>query len=493
MFHSIKTKITLAISLTLLVCVTAYLIVGISMRADVYVEQSKKSNQLLVSLSVNQFNLQTDIVEGRVDEIKRIGEFFFRTQQAIPEVNTKETLNGKIIERFEDYSDLYRGGVWYRPFLYFENVQLYSPYVNRANGFVFTDSLDQGLEYQYFTTTKYLKSEGRLDKYKWEWNIGDHYNDGNYNHENDDDHIIRVSALMYGVVDDKVQEIGVSTIDLLTNDLLKTLSVIEQTNSFDIVLVDPDGPHIISTTLDHTDIAKHGEPSDWINEVLDSEKGLVKISPAVIGDVEYDLYHTMSDVGLVFVTMVPADTVGESLSALNTIDIVAASFFGMLVILLLYIALTRVTSPVQDLNEAVCKVAAGDLSVRVREGAKDEFGQLAQGFNSMTKTLHEQRVELEKKNVKLEERVRERTKEVEDKNAELESIKASLEDTVRERVLELEELKDSLEDLVVERTQELDRKVEELERQNKIMVGRELKMIELKEEIRTLKNKLGQV
>ena len=39
----------------------------------------------------------------------------------------------------------------------------------------------------------------------------------------------------------------------------------------------------------------------------------------------------------------------------------------------------------------------------------------------------------------------------------------------------------------------LQQKVDELERVNEIMVDRELKMIELKEEIRALKAQLGQI
>ncbi len=44
-----------------------------------------------------------------------------------------------------------------------------------------------------------------------------------------------------------------------------------------------------------------------------------------------------------------------------------------------------------------------------------------------------------------------------------------------------------LEDKVAERTQELAEQVAELERMNRMMVGRELKMVELKKEIAALK------
>ena len=55
----------------------------------------------------------------------------------------------------------------------------------------------------------------------------------------------------------------------------------------------------------------------------------------------------------------------------------------------------------------------------------------------------------------------------------------------------LEEYSKTLEQKVQERTGELNSKVEELQRMNTIMVGRELKMTELKKEIEELKSKIN--
>jgi len=70
---------------------------------------------------------------------------------------------------------------------------------------------------------------------------------------------------------------------------------------------------------------------------------------------------------------------------------------------------------------------------------------------------------------------------------EIETAKGSLEIKVAARTRELEELSKSLEEQVEERTQKLQEKIEELEKFNRLTVGRELKMIELKEEIERLK------
>lgn len=68
----------------------------------------------------------------------------------------------------------------------------------------------------------------------------------------------------------------------------------------------------------------------------------------------------------------------------------------------------------------------------------------------------------------------------------LEESKASLEAKVGERTEELKKLTDTLGKQVKERTRELEEKVEELERINRLAVGREIRMVELKEKIKKL-------
>jgi two-component system CheB/CheR fusion protein len=67
----------------------------------------------------------------------------------------------------------------------------------------------------------------------------------------------------------------------------------------------------------------------------------------------------------------------------------------------------------------------------------------------------------------------------------------AMEDVTERKNLELklERYTKGLEDKVVDRTEELTNRLKELEAMNKTMVGRELKMVELKKEIKRLKEK----
>jgi nitrate/nitrite-specific signal transduction histidine kinase len=117
------------------------------------------------------------------------------------------------------------------------------------------------------------------------------------------------------------------------------------------------------------------------------------------------------------------------------------------------------------------------MSSRVETESRDELGMLANSFNLMAENVREAHEALEKK-------VKERT-------AELEKSKSGLEEMVILRTAELEKSKSELEQMVLDRTEEIQGKLAELEKVNAVMVGRELKMLELKQEIEALKNKSG--
>jgi len=86
--------------------------------------------------------------------------------------------------------------------------------------------------------------------------------------------------------------------------------------------------------------------------------------------------------------------------------------------------------------------------------------------------------------------LKEREKKIQELNkakTETEEARNVLEIKVQARTQELAELAKSLEAQVKERTKELEEKIAELERFQRLAVGRELKMIDLKKEIKKLK------
>lgn len=97
--------------------------------------------------------------------------------------------------------------------------------------------------------------------------------------------------------------------------------------------------------------------------------------------------------------------------------------------------------------------------------SKTEIGDLVITFNEMIKGLKESHTVLEESKTVLEIRVEARTKE-------LKKLTEGLEEEIKKRIKEIQE------------------KMQELEKFHRLAVGRELKMIELKEEIKKLKENL---
>ena len=84
-------------------------------------------------------------------------------------------------------------------------------------------------------------------------------------------------------------------------------------------------------------------------------------------------------------------------------------------ITLVYLAFLVIIQPLQRLREGMESMAAADFSVRLAPGGRDEFGQLALGFNDMADRLRDLYGNLET-------RVRDKTRRLAERNTELTAL-----------------------------------------------------------------------
>jgi two-component system NtrC family sensor kinase len=98
----------------------------------------------------------------------------------------------------------------------------------------------------------------------------------------------------------------------------------------------------------------------------------------------------------------------------NTLTIVVLSLgFVILAAVLVSVLVQRVVyRPLLDLKEGATRLAEGDLEQPIPVRSKDELGELAASFNSMTKALRKSRVELQEWGSTLEQKVEEATREL---------------------------------------------------------------------------------
>ena len=110
----------------------------------------------------------------------------------------------------------------------------------------------------------------------------------------------------------------------------------------------------------------------------------------------------------------------ESTLRSNTYSVFGLSF-GFIILaglLVSYLVHRLVYLPLNDLDKGAERLAAGDLDNTIPVRSKDEFGQLARSFNSMTKALRKSRVDLEDWGRTLEQKVEEATLELHKAQAE---------------------------------------------------------------------------
>jgi two-component system NtrC family sensor kinase len=115
----------------------------------------------------------------------------------------------------------------------------------------------------------------------------------------------------------------------------------------------------------------------------------------------------------------PLDAIEHTLRS-NTYTIFSLSF-GFIVLaglLVSYLVHRMIYLPLSDLESGAEKLAAGDLENTIPIRSKDEFGQLAESFNSMTIALRKSRAELQDWGKTLEQKVEEATRELHKVQAE---------------------------------------------------------------------------
>jgi len=115
----------------------------------------------------------------------------------------------------------------------------------------------------------------------------------------------------------------------------------------------------------------------------------------------------------------PLDAIEHTLRS-NTYTIFGLSF-GFIVLagfLVAYLVHRMIYVPLKDLESGADKLASGDLENTIPVRSKDEFGQLANSFNSMTKALRKSHAQLEDWGKTLEQKVEEATRELHKAQAE---------------------------------------------------------------------------
>ena len=153
-------------------------------------------------------------------------------------------------------------------------------------------------------------------------------------------------------------------------------------------------------------------------------------------------------------------------------SLILALFLGALISRHFSRALTRVSGGLK-------KVLAGNLDFRIKIESHDEIGRVTHLLNQLSENLKTSQLKLIEREKELKEKSLELTEKIK-------NLETSSQEVEKARLATLNILED-----VEEARLALQERLEELEKFNKLAVGRELRMVELKEEIKKLKEELN--
>jgi signal transduction histidine kinase len=136
-----------------------------------------------------------------------------------------------------------------------------------------------------------------------------------------------------------------------------------------------------------------------------------------------------------------------------TISLYSGIFIIISFLLIFFLFNYFISAPIGELTKGARQMSSGNLGYEVQIKSKDEIGELATAFNTMSADLKLSRDNLEQYSKNLENLVAERTKELQEKTRRLEQSNQDL-ITAREQ---LSTLNKNLEARVQERTQEVEK------------------------------------
>ncbi len=154
---------------------------------------------------------------------------------------------------------------------------------------------------------------------------------------------------------------------------------------------------IVVSNLDGTIIGTtstvYSIPSEYLEEIADGENiirkgdfnGQFDVKQFTVG---VPVRYNGNIVGGIFFN-IPLEDITKTTVDIIAVFVLCGLFSFAAALILLYIEVKRISSPIGEINHAVRSIASGNFSERVRVTSGDEIGQLASSFNFMADSLEE--------------------------------------------------------------------------------------------------------
>ncbi len=183
--------------------------------------------------------------------------------------------------------------------------------------------------------------------------------------------------------------IGVAGLDILMDDIVTTVSQYKIGESGFVALLSSDGMFIYHPTSESigTYISDMDASKELIDAVLNKQHTFLKYN--INGDPKFGCVATVGDTGYVVISCI------ESAEYYQSIVMIGAMLLGVFAIGIVIIILnirktaTKITKPLEMLNDTAQQLAEGNLQVELNVESDDEIGELADSIGKTVTRLKE--------------------------------------------------------------------------------------------------------
>lgn len=405
----LRTKITLFTLTTVLTIFT--LAMGIN--TFIFYSQAKEFRDKEIDSSIffflSEINNATSKTEIVGQDIALAGEMIYNIKSS---EKPKDSLSFILTSKIKNFPSLVGGGIWYEPNTFSE--KFLAPYALWKNGAVEVTWEYSTQEYNYFKKDWYLfalpESWNRMTPRSEKKYRTPPYLDSLGNEKLV---FITLCTIMY---DKSKKIIGMSTIDWTLKSIKELLSKLDITPSSFAVLVDLESKKILFHP-DETLVLKDYRELPWLkgnnlktikkNEILEEEKVNIQ------GEA-YTIYLTETDAKFILVVAINEREAYSVIGGIILRNVILTVITLLVIGFIINIIVGKSLQPLVNIIDVLRGIASGKKSLkeRIQIKSKDEFGELANTYNTMANTIERQNLEIKEYTENLEEKVKERTNEL---------------------------------------------------------------------------------
>jgi len=355
-------------------------VILVSMAALAYMSYSsaeKIINSELEKNMIGKLNETSQQIEKSLERHQKVSESLAKVVQSFGSNLTEENYKGVLEELIETNDETFGAGVWFEPFKYKKDIELFGPYAYKLNG--------KGTYTDEYSKTDYKTGDwykiGQDTNKSVEWS-SPYYDD-----------VAKVSMITATcpIYDSSNKFIGVTTADIDLSTLqngVKNMKIGNQGRAF---LIDKNGLYIADE--DESKVMKTNIKDDENSTLVAlGEKMLsAKSGKGTFTDeqgLQEVYYSTMGDTEWIIAVCIPEEEVYLQINSLrNKIGIIIVFAIVIVVLFILFFA-NYIGKNIKKVNAFAMKIANGDLTEKLELKSNDELGEMSNHLNKMTENIH---------------------------------------------------------------------------------------------------------